>query len=86
MSRRVRTARLGDYDWLVANYYACDVKPPKQPGGLAIETVHKGLGSRDVEIAASKSRADLGRIVVTEIHGSGSFTLLREGDEWVRHE
>lgn len=48
--------------YLVRGYYADDVKPPKVPGALAFETKHKSETSRDIEVAAARSRADIGRI------------------------
>jgi hypothetical protein len=46
------TSKLYDgWDWVVRCYYADDVKPPKRPGELAIETVHRGDHSKDTAVA-----------------------------------
>lgn len=67
---------VGDgWDWRVSMYYGDGARPPRQPGHLAIETVHKGESSRDTELAAARSRADLGRIVMVPIGD-------RPGETW----
>ena len=43
------------YDYEVRSFYAAG-------GGLCIHTWHRGVLSRDMEIQASKSRNDIGRI------------------------
>jgi hypothetical protein len=45
-------------------FYRQDVAPPKQPGGLAIITWHKGETSKDLELEVFKSRPDIGRILL----------------------
>jgi hypothetical protein len=52
--------------WRVTCYYGSDAKAPKVPGEMAIQTVHADDASRDVEVAAAKSRADTGRVTVEE--------------------
>jgi hypothetical protein len=52
------------WDWAVRCYYADDVRPPKVPGDLAVETVHKNATSKDIEVAAAESCADYGRVEV----------------------
>lgn len=50
------------WDWVVRCYYADDVDPPKVPGELAIETVHKGDSSKDMEVLVASRRGDIGRV------------------------
>lgn len=66
------------YDWRVGMYYADDVKPPKTPGGLAIQTCHAGEPSRDMEIRAAKSRSDLGKIVVWSTDGTQQTVWVKD--------
>lgn len=58
------------WDWVVRAYYADDVAPPKTPGALAFETVHKGDVSKDMEVSAAKSRADIGTVAVLSAAGA----------------
>lgn len=48
-----------NWKWTVLCTYNDTVKPPKRPGDLAIETVHADDASKDVEVAAAKSRGDV---------------------------
>lgn len=54
-------------------------RPPNKGGGLAIETVHVGTASRDIEIGAFKARMARGEIshieVVTHIEPFGTMTI-----------
>lgn len=52
------------WDWQVTCYYNNTVKPPKKPGDLAIQTVHVGTSSKDMEVQAARSRPDIGEIDV----------------------
>lgn len=52
-----------EFPYYVKSYYTEDVKPPKVPGELAIETKHKTEASRDLEIAGSESREDIGIVI-----------------------
>lgn len=52
------------WSWMVRCYYAADVRPPKRPGELAIETVHATDSSKDMEVQAGRARADIGEIDV----------------------
>lgn len=52
-----------EYPWYVRCYFANNVKHPKTPGALAIETKHKTEASRDMEIRAAESRDDIGDVV-----------------------
>lgn len=52
----------GLFPYRMRAYYADDVKPPKVPGALAIETQHKTEASLNIEVAAARSRSDIGRI------------------------
>lgn len=61
------TDRYDGWDWVVRCYYADDVKPPKKPGDLAIETVHKGDVSKDMEVAVAKARPDIGVVDVMRV-------------------
>lgn len=45
------------WDYRIRAYY-----PPNRGGGVAIETVHRGEASRDVEIAVFKERIRKGEI------------------------
>lgn len=53
-----------DWDWIVRGFYANDVESPKVPGDLAIETVHRGESSRDLEQHVLEARPDIGRVEV----------------------
>jgi len=57
----------GGWRWVVSCYYGEAAKPPRQPGDLAIETVHKTDVSKDIEVAAAQSRPEIGRIVVAPL-------------------
>ena len=61
-----RTGALPDRQWIwrVRCYYADDVKAPKEPRGLAIETVHGSDASKDMEVRAAQSRKDIGLVAV----------------------
>jgi hypothetical protein len=54
-------------------------RPTNQGGGLDIETVHKGTASRDIEIAAFKSRMARGEIsyieVIAHVEPYGTTTI-----------
>ncbi len=52
-------------DWVCRFYYSELAEPPRVPGELAIETIHRGDVSKDSEVAAGKRRFDIGRIEVT---------------------
>lgn len=68
--RNLDDRRLSRYwDWKVRFYYGAGVKPPKVPGELAIETIHMGTSSRDLEISVGKGREDIGRIEVFDLVG-----------------
>jgi hypothetical protein len=58
---------MGKWKWRVTCYYADNVKPPKKPDELAIRTMHATDSSKDMEVAAGKSRSDIGRIEVVRI-------------------
>jgi hypothetical protein len=60
-------AKYRGWDWVVRCYYGDNVRPPRTAGGLAIETVHRGDSSKDVEVAAARSRADIGAIDVLRV-------------------
>lgn len=51
-----------EYPWFARCYYNKDVKPPKRPNTMAIETKHKTKMSLDIEVVAMKSRSDIGRV------------------------
>lgn len=54
-------------------------RPPNKGGGLAIETVHVGIPSRDMEISAFKARMARGEIshieVISHIEPFGIMTI-----------
>lgn len=58
---------MSDWIWKVRCYYNESVKRPKQPGALAIETIHKSDHSKNMEVAAAEARSDLGKIEVVPI-------------------
>jgi hypothetical protein len=53
--------------WEVRGFYN---ERGRQPGHLACHTWHKAEVSRDTEIAAFRSRKDIGRIEVREANGA----------------
>lgn len=61
------TALRSKWDWQVTCYYSDKAQPPRVPGELAIQTVHVGEASRDVEIAAARSRPEIGTIDVVRL-------------------
>ena len=61
---------MSEWKWTVRCYYANDVKPPKVPGDLAIETRHKTDASKEMEVRAGESRSDIGRVDAFRIAGS----------------
>jgi len=56
---------------MVRCYYAGDVRAPKVPGGLAIETVHATDSSKDMEVQAGRARPDIGEIDVIPLSRIG---------------
>jgi hypothetical protein len=60
------------YDWWRCTFhYGPDVRWPKRPGDIAIQTVHATESSRDIEIEAGRQRADIAEIVVEQWGGTG---------------
>lgn len=51
-----------EFPYFVRAYYADNVKRPKHPGELAIETKHRTLESQAMEVSAAESRKDIGRV------------------------
>lgn len=49
--------------WVVAAYYADDVKPPKTPRALAFEAVLATDWLKDMEVEAAEARPDIGYVV-----------------------
>jgi hypothetical protein len=72
---------MADWDWRVTCYYARTVAPPKVPGELAIQTVHRGEHSRDMELAVGAGRTDIGRITV-ESSTAGRWVLTDDFRFW----
>lgn len=72
------------WDWLVTNVYGPAAKPPKVAGELAIETCHQGSSSAAIEVSASRSRADIGRIYVLHRRPNGSWHQVGywDGERW----
>jgi len=64
------------WEWSVRCWYGSGVKRPKTPFGLAIETVHVGTLSRDMEIAAGKSREDIGQIEMRDLRAGSAWTMV----------
>lgn len=56
------------WKWKVTAYYSDDVKPPKKPGGLALQTVHKDDLSKDMEVRIFKARKDIGVVNIERIN------------------
>jgi len=54
--------RNGRWEYTIRAYF-----PPNQGGGLALETVHVGTHSRDMEIAAFRTRMGRGEISHIEV-------------------
>lgn len=52
------------WEWRARFYYGPNVKPPKKPGELVIETVHIGEQSLRTEVEVGRQREDIGRIKV----------------------
>lgn len=48
-----------EWPWYVRMYYADDVKWPKVPGELALETKHKTETSMQMEISAAERNTDI---------------------------
>jgi hypothetical protein len=63
--------RYAGWDWVVRMYYADDVDPPKTPGALAIETVHRGDSSKDMEVLVANNRPDIGLVEVLPASAAG---------------
>lgn len=55
------------WKWRVQFFYRKDVKPPKVPESLAIETVHETDSSMTIEVEAGSSRDDIGLIKITRL-------------------
>lgn len=55
--------------WRCRFYYRKDVKPPKVPESMAIETVHMDNESMLIEVRVGSSRTDIGRIEVVRLKG-----------------
>lgn len=51
-----------EWPWYVRMYYADNVKPPKRPGGLAVETIHKTEQSMRMDIQAGHARKDIDEV------------------------
>lgn len=69
--------RDGKWEYTIRAYY-----PPNRGGGLAIETVHVGETSRDMEIGAFKARMARGEIshidVIAHVEPYGTTTIFAE--------
>lgn len=55
----------------VRAFYRLDAEPPRQAGGMAFHTWHVGLHSAQTEVAAARSRPDIGRVEMREVRGNG---------------
>lgn len=55
------------WKWRVTGYYAKDVKSPKKPLELALQTVHADDMSKDLEVSVFRSREDIGEIHVERL-------------------
>ena len=66
--------RDGKWEYTIRAYY-----PPNRGGGLALETVHVGIHSRDTEIAVFRERMARGELshieVISHIEPFGTETL-----------
>jgi hypothetical protein len=58
--------REAGWDWMITATYNDTVKYPKVPGEIAIQTIHKGDVSKDIELESFNKRTDVD-IVVTEL-------------------
>jgi hypothetical protein len=76
--------RHGKWRYTIRAYYPPNAQFPRIPNALAIETVHAGVGSRDVEILVFRDRmrrGDFSHIeVITHIPPFGTETIYPEGD------
>lgn len=61
------------WDFALRSYYGKRAKKPKIPGKLALETVHLGEASRDMEISAGRSRDDIGLIFMRDLRSDGPW-------------
>lgn len=62
---------MAEWAYVVRGYYTADVAPPKQPGGLASETVHRDLVSRNMEMEILGARTDIGEVDVLSWEAAG---------------
>jgi hypothetical protein len=94
-ARREQPRDARRFPWLVSCFYGdpmaaprrggrdvVDLRTRREPGGLAIETQHASRVSADIEVAAGKSRADIGRIVCAG--PDGGVVLIRTDGGWVQ--
>jgi hypothetical protein len=54
-------------DWKVSAYYADDVKPPKEPGALAIEVRCQSDSLKDLEVQVAEGREDIGWVSAVQV-------------------
>lgn len=66
----------GKWDYAVRCYYGIRAKAPKIAGQLAIETVHVGKHSRDMEISAGKRRREIGRVDTRNLRADGPWETV----------
>jgi hypothetical protein len=57
--------------WRVTAWYGPKATPPRQPGRLAIQTVHATESSRDHEESILRRREDIGEVKVEEVGPDG---------------
>ena len=58
------------WDYGVRCIYGIRAKPPRQVGQIAIETVHVGAHSKDMEVSVGRRRHEIGRVDVRDLRRS----------------
>lgn len=64
---------VGYWDFDVRLFYG---RASPAPGFMALETKHRGDFSKDMEVDAGKSRADIGRIDVKDRNGAAGWVTV----------
>jgi hypothetical protein len=76
--------RDGHWDYTIRAYYPPNARWPAVPNQLAIETVHVGESSRDLEISVFRQRMRRGEIghieVISHVEPFGVRTIYASGE------
>jgi hypothetical protein len=71
------------YTHSVTLYYGKEAKFPQILGELAIEIVHVGIHSAQIEVAAGKRRKNIGKILLTSLEdGQDELWKRNYTGEW----